>query len=54
MEQKRTKDEATHISSRDARGGTIILKHRDERLLFVSGLAAMVLLAAIATVIGVL
>ncbi|QIG78837.1 hypothetical protein [Stakelama tenebrarum] len=52
--QKRAQEDAQHISARDARGGSINLIRRDERLLFGTGLAAMMILAAMSVFVGTL
>lgn len=38
---------APHYSARDARGGEIILKSRGSRIIFVGGLAALIVMALI-------
>lgn len=39
--------EARHYSAQDARGGEIILRTRTERLIFIAGLAGIVVLVLI-------
>lgn len=42
---ERTNDPAPHYSAEEARGGEIILRTRNRRILFLAGLVGIVLLA---------
>ncbi len=45
-------DPPIHLTAREARGGTIILRTRRRRLIFIAGLAALALVAVAAWFAG--
>jgi hypothetical protein len=51
-EPSQSPDPAPHISAEDARGGEIILRSRTRRIVFIAGLALVVLLAIVLRISG--
>ncbi|MBM0170394.1 peptide ABC transporter permease [Altererythrobacter sp. C41] len=46
------RDEAIHIEAQDARGAEIVLRKRRNRLIFIAGLAAFVVLTILVRLLG--